>query len=57
MDAAIKYCDTITVGYIDRPLDALRPFVEFGEANFDYPFTSIAHTFTDSGIKKCAKII
>ena len=49
MDAAIKYCDTITVGCIDRPLDALRPVVEFGEANFDYPFTSLAYTFTDSG--------
>ena len=49
MDAAMKYCATITIGYIDRPLDALRPFVEFGEANFDYPFTSLAHTFTDSG--------
>ena len=33
----------------NRPLDALRPVVEFGEANFDYPFTSLAYTFTDSG--------
>ena len=27
-----------------------RPVVEFGEANFDYPFTSLAYTFTDSGL-------
>ena len=36
--------------FIDRPLDALRPVAEFGEADFDYPFTSLTYTFTDSGI-------
>jgi len=44
-----KWAEQVSVWHIDRPLDALRPVVEFGEANFDYPFTSLAHTFTDSG--------
>ena len=45
-----KWTEQVSVWHIDRPLDALRPVVEFGEANFDYPFTSLAYTFTDSGI-------
>ena len=43
-----KWAEQVSAWHIDRPLDALRPVAEFGEADFDYPFTSLAYTFTDS---------